>query len=95
MGSDKIADQAPQNVEASFSTLVLSIGSSAAMAMGLSPNPITGKIEKDIKLARFNIDLLSVLQDKTRSNLSPDEKKFLDFMISDLQMRFIQAQQSN
>lgn len=84
----------PGSVEASFSTLVLSIGSSAAMALGLSPNPTTGKMEKDVKLARFNIDLLSVLQDKTRNNLSEDEKKFLDFMVSDLQMRFIQAQQS-
>ena len=82
------------SVEASFSTLVLSIGSSAAMALGLSPSPTSGKIEKDIKLARFNIDLLSVLQDKTRNNLNDDERKFLDFMVSDLQMRFIQAQQS-
>ena len=82
------------SVEASFSTLVLSIGSSAAMALGLSPNPSTGVVEKDIKLARFNIDLLSVLQDKTRNNLNEEEKKFLDFMVSDLQMRFIQAQQS-
>jgi len=83
-----------KNVEASFSTLIISIGSSAAMAMGLSPNPMTNKIEKDLKLARFNIDLLSVLQDKTRNNLTADEKKFLDFMVSDLQMRFIQAQKS-
>lgn len=84
----------PDSVEASFSTLVLSIGSSAAMALGLSPNPMSGKVEKDLKLARFNIDLLSVLQDKTRNNLIEDEQKFLDFMVSDLQMRFIQAQQS-
>jgi hypothetical protein len=84
--------QNADSVEASFSTLVLSIGSSAAMAMGLSPNPATGKIEKDFKLARFNIDLLSVLQDKTRNNLNAEEKKFLDFMVSDLQMRFVQAQ---
>ncbi len=94
MTSKKSENLGPDSVEASFSTLVLSIGSSAAMALGLSPNPTNGKIEKDIKLARFNIDLLSVLQDKTRSNLSEDEQKFIDFMVSDLQMRFIQVQQS-
>lgn len=91
-----MSDQ-PKNfdgLEASFSTLVLSIGSSAAIAMGLSPSPATGKMEKDLKLARFNIDLLSVLQDKTRSNLNAEEQKFIDFMVSDLQMRFIQAQKN-
>jgi hypothetical protein len=94
MSNKKSETPSPESVEASFSTLVLSIGSSAAIALGLSPNPANGKVEKDIKLARFNIDLLSVLQDKTRSNLTEDEQKFLDFMVSDLQMRFIQAQQS-
>ncbi|MGE3975281.1 MAG: DUF1844 domain-containing protein [Bdellovibrionales bacterium] len=81
----------PENIEASFSTLVLSIGSSAAIALGLSPNPANGKIEKDNHLARFNIDLLSMLQDKTKNNLNDEEKKFLDFMVSDLQMRFVQC----
>lgn len=77
--------------EPSFSTLVLSIGSSAAMALGLAPNPSSGKIEKDLGMARFNVDLLTVLQEKTKNNLTDEEKKFLDFMVSDLQMRFIEA----
>jgi len=81
-----------ESLEASFSTLVLSIGSSAAMALGLSPNPASGEMEKDLKMARFNIDLLGVLQEKTKGNLNEDEKKFIDFMINDLQMRFVQAQ---
>jgi hypothetical protein len=80
-----------QNLEASFSTLVLSIGSSAAIALGLSPNPSSGKLEKDMALARFNIDLLSMLQERTKNNLNEDEKKFLDFMVSDLQIRFVQT----
>jgi hypothetical protein len=46
----------------SFSTLVLSIGSSAAMAMGLAPNPATQKVEKDLDMARFHIDLLVLLK---------------------------------
>lgn len=74
----------------SFSTLVLSIGSSAAMAMGLAPNPATQKVEKDLDMARFHIDLLVLLKDKTKNNLDAEEQKFLDSMISDLQMRFVQ-----
>ena len=78
-------------LEASFSTLALSIGSSAAMAMGLAADPSTGKVEKDRGMARFNIDLLRMLRDKTSGNLEVDEKKFLEAMIADLQLKFVQA----
>ena len=74
----------------SFSTLVLSIGSSAAMALGLAPNPQTNKVEKDIDMARFHIDLLVLMREKTKNNLDADEQKFLDSVISDLQMKFCQ-----
>jgi hypothetical protein len=78
-----------QNLEASFSTLILSIGSSAAMALGLAPNHVSGKVEKDMNLARFNIDLLRMLRDKTKGNLAADEQKFLDSIVTDLQMKFV------
>lgn len=80
-----------QALEANFSTLVLSIASSAAMALGLAPNPATGKIEKDLHLARFNIDLLRMLRDKTAGNLAPDEQKFVESVVTDLQMKFVTA----
>lgn len=79
-----------KNLEANFSTLILSIGSSAAMSLGLAPNPNTGKTEKDLEVARFNIDLLRMLREKTAKNLSEDEQKFLDSVTSDLQMKFVQ-----
>jgi hypothetical protein len=78
-------------MEANFSTLILSIGSSAAMAIGLAPNPMTNKIEKDLNLARFNIDLLRMLRDKTRGNLNPDEQKFIESIVTDLPMKFVTA----
>ena len=80
-----------QALEANFSTLTLSIGSSAAMALGLVPNPVSGKTEKDVEVARFNIDLLRMLRDKTKNNLSAEEKTFLDSVIADLQLKFVQA----
>lgn len=79
------------DLEASFSTLVLSIGSSAAMALGIAPNPVTGKMEKDLQLARFNIDLLRMLRDKTKNNLTLDEQKFIESIVTDLQMKFVSA----
>ena len=81
-----------QNMEAQFSTLVLSIGSSAMMALGHAPHPQTDKVEKNLPMAQFNIDLLVVLKDKTKNNLTNEESQFLDFIIHDLQMKFVEAQ---
>ena len=81
---------AANELDANFSTLALSIASSAAMALGLAPNPTTGKTEKDQKMARFNIDLLRMLREKTKNNLTADEQRFLDSIVTDLQMKFIQ-----
>ncbi len=80
-----------EEIKASLSTLILSIGSSAAMALGLAPNPATGKVEKDKRIAKFNIDLLLVLQEKTKNNLNEEEKSFLSSLINDLQLKFLQA----
>ncbi|AZZ37438.1 DUF1844 domain-containing protein [Bdellovibrio sp. qaytius] len=77
------------NMEATFTVLIMSIGSSAAMAMGLQADPQTGKTEVDKPLARFNIDLLTLLKDKTKNNLTADETNFLDAVITDLKNKFI------
>lgn len=77
-------------LEASFSVLSMSIASSAAMALGLAPHPQTGATTKDKEMAKFNIDLLVMLKGKTKGNLSADEERFLDSVIADLQMKFVQ-----
>ncbi len=78
-----------QTVEASFSTLILSIGSTAAMALGLAPHPQTGKTETDLAMARFNIDMLEVLQTKTKNNLLKEEADFLNNLIADLRLKYV------
>lgn len=77
-------------LEANFSMLTMSIASSAAMSMGLAPNPQTNETGKDKDMARFNIDLLIMLQEKTKNNLNDEEKRFLDSVVTDLQMKFLQ-----
>lgn len=77
-------------LEASFSTLVMSLASSAAVNLGLAPNPGTDKLEKNLDLAQFNIDLLVTLKDKTQNNLESEEQNLIDAVISDLQMKYIQ-----
>jgi hypothetical protein len=80
-----------QKLEATFSVLTMSLASSAAMALGLAPDPQTNQTHKDLNMAKFNIDLLLMLQDKTKGNLSVEEKQFLESLISDLQIKFIQS----
>lgn len=75
--------------EATFSVLLMSLASNTAMALGLAPDPTTGKAHVDRTMAKFNIDLLLVLKEKTKGNLSDDEKHFIDAVISDLQMKFV------
>lgn len=76
-------------MEASFSMIIMSIASSAAMSMGLTPNQ-DNKIDIDKSMARFNIDLLSVLKEKTKNNLTKEEQGLIDHIVQDLQMKFVQ-----
>ena len=76
-------------LEANFSTLILSIASSAAMGLGLTPDPNSGKTHVDKKIAQFNIDLLEILKDKTENNRTDEEDKLINQIISDLKMKFI------
>lgn len=82
-----------QSLPASFSTLVLSLASSAILAMGLEKNPHTGQIEKDLDVARFNVDMLDMLKDKTKNNLSDEERQFLESVTADLKIKFVYASQ--
>lgn len=70
----------------SFSSLVVSIASAALVKIGLDPKL---KEEKNLSLARYNIDLLSLLKEKTVNNLTEEESKLLDAYISDLQIEFV------
>ncbi len=82
-----------QKMEANFSVLTMSIASSAAMALGLAPDPQTNKLHRDKNMAKFNIDLLVMLKDKTKGNLSKEESQFIESVISDLQLKFVQDKQ--
>jgi hypothetical protein len=62
--------------------------------MGLEKNPHTGQIEKDLDMARFNIEMLKLLKDKTKGNLTGDEQQFLDSIVSDLQLKFVSVSQN-
>ena len=77
--------------EVNFISLVLTLSSSAWVGLGKIADPISGEIKQDLKGAEYTIDLLSMLRDKTRGNLTDDEKKILDSSISELQANFAET----
>ncbi|HVL68368.1 MAG TPA: DUF1844 domain-containing protein [Vicinamibacterales bacterium] len=78
----------------SFAQFVLSLGTTAAIHFGDLPDPASGERgEPDLVAASQMIELLALLQEKTRGNLDAAEAKLLDDLLYDLRMRFVQAQQ--
>lgn len=73
-----------------FANFILSLAGSAQMSLGVSPNPFTQKIEKDLLQAKQTIDLIGMLADKTKGNLSPEEASLLKVVLSDLRMRYVE-----
>ncbi|HOL22964.1 MAG TPA: DUF1844 domain-containing protein [bacterium] len=58
-------------------------------AMGKVANPLTGKIEKNLELARQIIDIMEMLQEKTKGNLTKDEERILTATIAELQLNYV------
>lgn len=74
-----------------FVTFVLSLSHSALVHLGDAPDPGGGTREKSMPMARQTIDLLSLLQEKTRGNLDGQEEHILDQALYDLRMRFVEV----
>ncbi len=74
-----------------FPTFVLSVASAAMMGLGLAPRPESGKAEVDVEMARQNIDLLEMIQAKTKNNLNSDEEKLLDRVLFEVRTKFVEV----
>jgi len=75
--------------EPDFSFFITSLGLQASIALGNIPNPLTNRKEENIKQARFLIDTLAVLKEKTKGNLSSEEESLLDNLLYELRMQYI------
>ena len=78
---------------ASFGALVSNIVAQALFALGAIADPRTGKRYRDLGLAKHQIDLLSMLEEKTRGNLTEQEKKMLDNALYEVRMAYVQLAQ--
>jgi len=74
-----------------FSTLIVSLRTSALMHLGLGSSPTPGPVSVDLALARQEIDLLGILEHKTRGNLSGEEERLLSQILFDVKTRYLAA----
>ena len=74
-----------------FAALVSTLTTQALFALGLLQVKGQDKREPDLELAKYNIDMLQTLQEKTRGNLSPEEETVLSNTLNDLRMGYVRV----
>ncbi len=82
-------DQEYQLPAGDFSALVSLLATQAMFAMGFITTEKDKEPKKNLKLAKFNIDMLETLETKTKGNLSDEEQKFLSGTLAQLRMGFV------
>ncbi len=92
--SGKAAADAGSNAEGplpeiTFASFIMSLGTSVFFHFGDLPHPETGVATKNLPLAKQTIDLLGLLREKTRNNLTPEEENIFDHLLYDLRMRYV------
>jgi hypothetical protein len=75
--------------EVNFSAFILSLASSVQVALGLAPHPATGRPMPNLNAARQTIDVLSMLAEKTKGNLDPEEDGLLKQILHELKMHYV------
>lgn len=88
---EKFTMSEPTNPQVDFSTLVLSLATGTLINLGLAPDPGTKKVQKNLEMAKHNIDILELLRDKTRGNLSAEENTLMENIMTEVRLRFVEA----
>ncbi len=93
IGSDaKMTDRDLESLPSlDFASFMLSLGSSVLLHLGEAPNPITNEREKNIPLARHTIEIIEMLEGKTRGNLSESEVTLVEDLLYDLRIQYIKV----
>lgn len=87
---DASTRESPPPLELDFSTFILSLTSSAFYHLGDAADPHTGEKTVNLPAVKQTIDMLIMLQKKTKGNLDTDETKLLEQLIYELQMRYLE-----
>lgn len=83
------SEQAAIAPEANFNFFINTLALQCSIFLGLIPNPQTNKKESNLSQAKFIIDTLEMLKDKTKNNLNEDENNLLENVLYELRMQYI------
>lgn len=75
--------------EPDFNFFITTLSLQASIALGHIPNPVTNQNEEDPSQAKFLIDTLGMLKEKTKGNLTPDESNLLENLLYELRMQYV------
>ena len=73
-----------------FYQLVLMFQTAALQQLGKLINPLSGEVEQNLEQAKFSIDILGMLEEKTKGNLSSEEQRFLESVLSGLRLNYVE-----
>ncbi|MDM8553076.1 DUF1844 domain-containing protein [Desulfobacterales bacterium HSG2] len=91
--NDAGAETETQLPEINFATFIFSLHSSVLLQIGLIEDPVTGKKTKNLPAAKQTIDILAMLEEKTRGNLTKEEEGMLKNILYDLRMTFVRERE--
>ena len=74
-----------------FQGLVISLAAATMQHLGKTLNPVTNKIEKNLDAASSTIDMLDMLEAKTKGNLSDNEAKLLKSILAELKLNYVET----
>ena len=74
-----------------FATFIFSLNSSALVQLGMMEDPMTGEKSENLPLAKQTIDILSMLEEKTKGNLDAEEAAMLKNILYDLRIHYVKA----
>jgi hypothetical protein len=74
-----------------FSSFILSIYSSGLVQLGKVADPSTGETRKDLTMAKYTIDMMAMLSEKTKGNLNKDEENLMRALLSEIRMAYVEA----
>ena len=87
---EKKSQQEMPPLEMSFSLFISSLGMQALMHLGELANPLTNKKEQDLKQAKQTIDILEILEQKTKGNLDKGEEQMLKNLLYEVRMKYVE-----
>jgi len=80
-----------KDIQANFTQFLSGLAVQTMVHLGKMANPVTSETKIDLPNAKYSIDLLAILQEKTKGNLTPEEDRFISAALGDLRLQYVEA----